>query len=96
MTSLQFCKQWLWIIVLTIVSFALYEQACKQIEKDISSLQYQIDDLENTIAQEMQLQQDLARAVASQNDPAWVELCLIRGLGVVPQGYTKVVVTQQK
>jgi hypothetical protein len=33
---------------------------------------------------------DLALRIASQNDPAWIEMILMRDLGVVPEGFLKV------
>jgi hypothetical protein len=33
---------------------------------------------------------DLSMQIASQTDPAWVELVLLREMGVVPEGYLKV------
>jgi hypothetical protein len=29
-------------------------------------------------------------AIASQNDPAWIEMVLLREIGVVPAGFLKV------
>ena len=34
--------------------------------------------------------EDLELRIASQNDPAWIEMVLIRELGVVPEGFLKV------
>jgi len=34
---------------------------------------------------------ELLEEIASQEDPAWIERVLIRRLGVVPEGQTKVV-----
>ena len=44
--------------------------------------------------QEFQILKDekeyLELKIASQNDPAWIEMVLMRDLGVVPEGYLKV------
>ena len=34
--------------------------------------------------------QQLQLKIASQTDPAWIEMILMRDLGVVPEGYLKV------
>lgn len=38
----------------------------------------------------LELKSDLALRIQSQSDPAWVELVLMRDLGVVPEGWLKV------
>lgn len=37
------------------------------------------------------VQEDLLLQINSQSDPAWVELILMKGLGLVPEGQTKAV-----
>ncbi|MDE3047241.1 MAG: hypothetical protein KGI83_02705 [Verrucomicrobiota bacterium] len=46
--------------------------------------------MENEKAQVLQIKEDLQLRIASQNDPAWIEMVLIRELGVVPEGFLKV------
>lgn len=36
------------------------------------------------------IQQDLRQEINGQSDPAWVELTLMKGLGLVPEGQRKV------
>jgi hypothetical protein len=38
----------------------------------------------------LQEREDLLLQIASQSDPAWIELVLMKGLGLVPKGYKKV------
>jgi len=38
----------------------------------------------------LSLQEDLLLRISSRNDPAYLELALMRGLGVVPEGQVKV------
>jgi hypothetical protein len=38
----------------------------------------------------MERHKDLEDRIASQNDPGWIEMVLIRELGVVPEGFLKV------
>lgn len=37
-----------------------------------------------------ELQDELTLRIASQSDPAWIEMILMRDLGVVPEGFLKV------
>jgi hypothetical protein len=61
-----------------------------KLEMQISSLDKEIQSLENRITDAVCMQQHLKLQQESFNDPAWIELTLIRVLGVVPEGYTKV------
>ena len=40
--------------------------------------------------------QDLKLQINSQNDPAWIELTLMKGLGLVPEGQLKVHFTKDE
>ena len=69
---------------------ALYSQgmqkkslACIDLKNRIENLQFERD---LNLAE----QKDLQLQISSQNDPAWVELTLMKQLGVVPDGQRKV------
>lgn len=46
-----------------------------------------LEGMQNDLRIEME---DLALQIRSQQDPAWVEMVLLRELGVVPEGWLKV------
>lgn len=46
--------------------------------------------LEDEMEQVMQDREELLLRIDSQKDPTWVEMVLMRDLGVVPEGQTKV------
>ena len=84
-----FIKSWL-VWAFAICCFGLYEQAAMKLERDITSLDKEIASLETRILEASHKQQYLTLQQESFSDPAWIELTLIRGLGMVPEGYTKV------
>ena len=84
-----FIKSW-WVWVFAILAFSVYEQAAMKLEKEISTLDKEISSLEDRITEQVVRQEYLKLQQESFNDPAWIELSLIRSLGVVPEGYTKV------
>jgi hypothetical protein len=84
-----FVKSW-WVWVFCIVAFSLYEQASMKLEREITSLDSEIKSLEERICEAVHTQNLLTLQAESSQDPAWIELTLIRVLGVVPEGYTKV------
>jgi hypothetical protein len=57
--------------------------ACIDLKNRIEKLQIERD-------QTYLEQKDLQLQISSQNDPAWVELTLMKQLGVVPDGQRKV------
>ena len=83
-------KKWFWVIALAIFCFGLYEQAARLVDSEMRVLREQISELTSETKQQLSIQEGLKRQIQSQNDPAWVELVLIRCLGLVPDGATKV------
>ncbi len=82
-------KSW-WVWTFAIVCFGLYEQSAMKLEKEITSLDVEIENLEGRIHGAILKQQCQILQQESMHDPAWIELTLIRALGMVPEGYTKV------
>jgi hypothetical protein len=82
-------KSW-WVWLTFIVCFGLYEQGAYRLSRKINDLESEIV----LVTKKLQLahvrQEELKLQIASSSDPAWIELVLIRALGVAPEGYTKV------
>jgi hypothetical protein len=55
--------------------------------EEYSHLLLELTQLETSLASE---KKQLLLNIASQDDPAWIEMILMRDLGVVPVGYLKV------
>jgi hypothetical protein len=81
--------KWPWVIALAIFCFGLYEQAARYVDREMNQLKEQIDQAKLHTQKLLHIQEGLKKEIQSQNDPAWVELVLIRGLGLVPEGATK-------
>jgi hypothetical protein len=56
----------------------------------LEELEFRVREGEKEKLLACQERDELALQIASQNDPVWVELVLLRELGVVPEGYIKV------
>lgn len=82
-------KSW-WVILLFLVCTFTYDLAMKRRIKEQNKLELKLHE----IAQEHELaikkQEDLSFQIKSQNDPAWIELVLMRRLGLVPEGQKKI------
>lgn len=84
-----FLQSW-WAILFGLISFMLFEQGMKTRDFEYAKLQEQFIDLERQKKEALALQDKLMLEINSQSDPAWVELMLMKGLGLVPEGQIKV------
>lgn len=79
-----------WVILFCLLCSFLYEQGYNKIENDSKKLMEQFKKLEKEKEKALVTQENLLLQLESQSDPAWVELLLMKELGVVPEGQTKV------
>ena len=84
-----FIRSW-WVIAFMLLCGIIYEQGLKQ----RNTLYQQLTEQYSTLLQEKQevlhQQQNLQLQINSQSDLAWVELTLMKGLGLVPEGQQKI------
>jgi len=85
-------KSW-WVFLILSVSYTFYVHGMKKKEKDLAELQGKLKDLQKRKHIALAEQEDLIRQINSQSDPAWIQLVLMKGLGVVPEGQVKVFFT---
>ena len=79
-----------WVALFIASSFGLYAHAAHKKKETISALQTYLQDLKQEKERLLQEKEELLLNIESQNDPAWIELTLMKGLGLVPDGKTKV------
>lgn len=87
---------WWWVILFILCCYFGYEQGLRKRDRDFVVLLSQYNDLQTKKQLVQEQQEELIRQVNSQSDPAWVELALMKGLGLVPEGQTKVLFTDQR
>lgn len=85
-----------WVVAFAILTFGLYEQTSRKLLRATEKLSSRKDELEEAICMAENEQEELKLQVLSQSDPAWIELSLIKGLGLVPEGYTKIYFEEDK
>lgn len=83
-------RSWWWVALACCLSFFVYFQAMKEKKRSVTELTARIDLLQKEKAHAKELKEELLLAVSSQEDPAWIEMILMRDLGVVPEGWLKV------
>lgn len=93
---LQFIVKSWWVVALAILSLGLYEQGAKALQKEINTFQSEANYLYEKIKLAKIVQEELKLQIMSQSDPAWIELVLIKSLGLVPESYKKIYYTNNE
>lgn len=88
-------RSW-WVILFILGCYLSYEHGLQKKDHDFAKLQAHYAELQKKKKLLLAQQEDLTRQINSQSDPAWVELALMKGLGLAPEGQTKVLFTNQK
>jgi hypothetical protein len=79
-----------WVVVFCTVTSLVYFHALKEKKSAVRNLGFRLEKMEQEKWFAFQKREDLQLRIASQNDPAWIEMILMRDLGVVPEGFLKV------
>ncbi len=82
-------RSW-WVAAVCLLTAIVYFQAFKEKNGSVKELRFRLEEMEKEKALALQEKEELHLRIASQNDPAWIELILMRDLGVVPEGFLKV------
>ncbi len=85
-------KSW-WVVLFTLFCYGLYEHSGSKKSNDYMQLYTQLLNLQSEFARQVKIQEDLHLQINSQSDPDWLELTLMKGLGLVPEKQTKVFFT---
>lgn len=88
-------KCW-WVILFCLITFFFYEQGRKKIDLEYVKLHNYLNKLQVMKEEKLKEQDDLMLKINSQSDPDYVELLLMRELGVVPEGQTKFFFVQEE
>lgn len=84
-----FSGSW-WVIAFGGLCFLFYSHGAHKKTKVYIDLQQKLQKLQWEKQLAEQDRQDLLLQISSQQDPAWIEMTLMKKLGVVPEGQLKV------
>lgn len=84
------CRRSWWVVGCCAVTGLIYLQAFKEKNASVRELAFRLEEMEKEKILALQEKEELHLRIASQNDPAWIEMILMRDLGVVPEGFLKV------
>lgn len=90
------CSNCWWIVLFAILCFMLFEQGIKNREHDYLKLSQRLAELHQDKEKALTLRENLLLQINSQSDPAWVELILMKELGLVPENHLKVFFTRRE
>lgn len=82
-------RSW-WLVVFFLLCHIAYLQACKRLDQKHQRLLSQLESLKIEKKEALAKQEDFQRQIQSQSDHRWIELTLMKGLGLVPEGQQKV------
>lgn len=82
-------RNW-WFVLFCCIAALVHVHFSKEKKESLKLLRARLAQMEQEKLQALQTKEDLEITIASQSDPAWIEMILIRELGVVPEGFLKV------
>lgn len=88
-----FWSSW-WVCAVVLMGGIFLEQGLKALRHEHEQLNQQLSLLSDEKERAVVLRDNYKLQINSQSDPAWVELTLMKELGLVPEGHTKVLFTE--
>jgi hypothetical protein len=89
-TKLSWLQQGWWVALFCSFVGLGYLHALKSRNAALDEMAFRFSEMEKERFLALQEKDDLQMRIASQNDPAWIEMVLMREIGVVPEGWIKV------
>lgn len=90
MLKISRIQRYWWVVLFMMLSFAVYAHAIQKKRQATYALETYLYSLEKEKEGLLKETEDLLLNINSQSDPAWIELTLMKGLGLVPEGKIKV------
>lgn len=82
-------RSW-WAFLLMTLLFCFYTHAMQKKEEECSLLKKRLDYLHQEKKRALEQREDLLLCINSQSDPEWIQMILMKKLGLVPEGQQKV------
>jgi hypothetical protein len=82
-------RSW-WMFLFLALCYLLYSQGMHKKKQVLAEIRQRLQGLEAEKQFAVQEHEDLLLRINSQSDPAWIQMTLMKGLGLVPEGQLKV------
>lgn len=89
-TAFSWLRETWWVFSFCCLTGLVYLHAVKNRNASLQEMAFRCREMEKHRFEVLQEKEDLSLRIASQHDPAWVEMVLMREIGVVPEGWVKV------
>ncbi len=86
----MFWRQWVWSFLFCGVVVSVYAHFQNQKKEAVIELTSRLQNIEKEKDLALRERDWLRLQIDSQSDPSWVEMILMRDLGVVPEGWLKI------
>jgi hypothetical protein len=82
-------RSW-WVFLLVAICSLFYFHSMQKKGRLYAELERRLQGLELEKQLALQTREDFLLQISSQSDPAWIQMTLMKGLGVVPEGQLKI------
>src|SRR5690242_16072460 len=89
-------RAWWWVVCVCLVAFCGYFHFIQGKKRQVADLSYRFEEMNRQKLLAFQERDSLRLQIESQSDPSWIEMLLMRDLGVVPEGWLKVHFTKDR
>jgi len=83
-------REWWWAIAFCLATVSVYFHFVSEKRNAIADLSSRLDKMQKEKLASLLERESLRLQIDSQSDPSWIEMILMRDLGVVPEGWLKV------
>ena len=86
----SFAVNWAWVFLFILTVSIAYAKAYSRRQENYEFFSSRLEVMKGKKKEALRVNTALTKRVNSQSDPEWIELTLKRGLGLVPEGQTKI------
>lgn len=83
-------RTWWWAVTFSLLVGLVYGHGMQSRNFELQEAMGRLAAVESETKAAMEEKENLALRLSSESDPAWIELVLLRQMGVVPEGFLKV------
>ena len=83
-------RDWWWAALFCFVTISIYLHAMQDKRRLVEEFSCRLGEKQTERLLALAEREDLSQRIDSQSDPNWIEMILMRDLGVVPEGWLKV------
>jgi hypothetical protein len=91
----EIIRSW-WVVLFILFCAIWYERSIRPIIENKNELTQKLFELQKEKLSLQQLKEELELRINSQNDLEWIELTLMKNLGLVPEGQYKIYIEKSK